>query len=272
MFNTKDSIKFMMAKIFFTLADFSFKTITEVTPLIYHGTKTVEINYIRHGSGKVKIDNEIYDIKEETYIVIPEFISYSLIPEEKIDLYSIYLLIDDKRGYNEYIPLVQKYMVGYDKYNLSELFDDLLVEFQQKEFGYNEIVVSDFKNLIVKILRNESISGRRLSHWDTNSLQFEIEKIIKEEFNTITLVDLANRMHLSTRELQRYLIKNYKKGFNEIKTDAKMSFASNKLIYSDIKIANLAELVGYSTPEHFSYAFKKYYNESPNEYRKNNKK
>ena len=51
-----------------------------------------------------------------------------------------------------------------------------------------------------------------------------------------------------------------------------MSFASNKLIYSNIKIANLAEQVGYSTPEHFSYAFKKYYNESPNEYRKNKKK
>ena len=170
MFSTKDSIKFMMAKIFLTLADFSFKTINEVTPLIYHGTKTVEINYIRRGNGKVKIDDEIYEIKEGTYIVIPEFVSYSLIPEDIIDIYSIYLLVDDKKGYDEYTPLVTRYMVGYDKYNLSDLFDDLLYELQNREFGYNEIVVSDFKNLIVKILRNESTTGRRISHWDTNSL------------------------------------------------------------------------------------------------------
>lgn len=272
MFSTKDSIKFMMAKIFFTLAEFSYKTITEVTPLIYHGTKTIEINYIKKGIGKVKVEDKIYDIKDSTYIVIPEFISYSIIPETNLEMYSIYLLIDDKRGYDEYLPLSKRYMVGYDRYNLTEIFDDLLYEFQEQQFGYNEIVVSDFKNLIVKISRNEAITGRRLSHWDTNSLQFEIEKIFKEEFSTITILELANRLHLSIRELQRYLIKNYKKGFNEIKTDAKMSYASNKLIYTDIKISELSDLVGYSTPEHFSYAFKKYYNESPNEYRKKYKK
>ena len=51
-----------------------------------------------------------------------------------------------------------------------------------------------------------------------------------------------------------------------------MSFASNKLLYTKIKISELAELVGYSTPEHFSYAFKKYYGISPVEYKKKNKK
>ncbi len=270
MFNTKDSIKFMMAKMFFLLADFTYHTINEVTPLIYHGTKTIEINYIRHGNGKVQIDDEIYEIYEGSYIVIPEFVSYSLIPNGDIDLYSVYLLIEDDRAYKEYLPLSKKYMIGNDT-RLSYLFDDLLNEFKNKQLGYNELIVSDFKNIIVKLLRNEGIKGKRLSHWSTTSLQFEIENIFKEEFSTITVIDLANRLHLSIRELQRYLIKNYKKSFNEIKTDAKMSFASNKLLYTKIKISELAELVGYSTPEHFSYAFKKYYGISPVEYKKKNK-
>ena len=51
-----------------------------------------------------------------------------------------------------------------------------------------------------------------------------------------------------------------------------MNYSANKLIYTDIKISNLYEDVGYSAPEHFSLAFKKYFNMSPNEYRKQNKK
>ena len=258
----------MMAKVFFTLADFSFQEINEITPPIYHGTETIEIKYIKSGTGKININNEIHDVRDGYYAVIPEFISYSLIPDDKFEIYSIYLLIDKKSGFKEYIPLLTKYFVGKDNYNLSILFDDLLYEFQNKEFGYNEVVVSLFKNIIVKLLRNEDTTGKRLSHWDTESLQFEIEQILYNEFNTITVQELASRLHLSIREFQRYLLKNYNKSFRELKNYAKMSFAANKLTYSDIKIADLAALVGYSTPEHFSFAFKEYYGMSPAQYRK----
>ena len=60
MFNSKASIKFMMAKIFFTLANFSYKTLSDVTPSVYHGTKTLEINYIRNGYGRVIVEDKEY--------------------------------------------------------------------------------------------------------------------------------------------------------------------------------------------------------------------
>ncbi len=272
MFNSKASIKFMMAKIFFTLANFGYRTISEVTPSVYHGTKTIEINYVRNGYGKVIIDNNEYQVKGGSYIVIPEFVSYSIIPTEPIDLYSIYLLIDDKTGYKEYLPLLKKYFVGNDNSLLVMDFDDLYNELRTLKFGYNEIVVSDFKKIIVKLLRNEKIQGERLSHWEADSLQFEIENIITTEFKTITLNDLAERLHLSVRELQRYLSKNYKKSFNELKTEAKMNFASNKILYSNAKLTELYDQVGYTSPEHLSYAFKKYYGMSPLEYKRKYKK
>ncbi len=267
MYSTKDSIKFMMAKVFFTLADFSYTIVDEITPPFYHGAETIEIKYIKSGSGKVIINNETHNVDSNYYIVIPEFISYSLIPDTKFEIYSIYLLIDKKLGFEEYIPMLKNYFVGKDKYDLVYLFDDLLHEFQTKEFGYNEVVVSLFKNMIIKVLRNENTVGKRISHWDTDSLQFEIEKILYNEFNTITIEDMSLRLHISVRELQRYLLKNYNKTFRELKNDAKMSFASNKLCYSEIKIADLATLVGYSTPEHFSYAFKEYFGMSPSKYK-----
>ena len=74
-----------------------------------------------------------------------------------------------------------------------------------------------FKAIIVEILRNEKIEGERLSHWDLNNFQFQIDTILRNEFQTITIEDLANRLFISVRELQRYLNENYKKTFIELK-------------------------------------------------------
>ncbi|MCR5349746.1 MAG: AraC family transcriptional regulator [Acholeplasmatales bacterium] len=270
MFTTKDSIKFMMAKIFFNLANFNINVITEITPLMYHGQKTAEINYVRSGNGMVEIDGKQVKIKHGSYFCIPEFVKYSVIPSSPIELYSIYLLLDTKTAYKEYLPYTKAVYVGDNK-DLDYLFDSLLYEFSTMRFGYNEIVVSNFKSIIVKILRNEQITGKRLSHWTNDSMQFEIEEIISNEFKNITINSLANKLHLSTRELQRYILKNYNKTFNELKTEAKMSYASNKLLYTDTSISDLANLVGYSSLEHFSYAFKKFYGLTPSEYRKQKK-
>lgn len=269
--NYQDSIKFMMAKIFFSLANFCYKSISDVTPLIYHGMETVEINFVEKGIGKVRINDELFEIKDNSFFVIPEFIPYSIIPSEELKIYSIYLLVEKKTGYEEYLPFLTKTFVGNDSYDLLSHYKSLHYEFKTKKFGYNEIIVSNMKSIIVKILRNANMTGKKLSHWDKVSLQFEIESILFNEFSKISVIELADRLHMSVRELQRYLNKNYNKTFNDLKTEMKMSFAANKLEYSDISINELSELVGFSTSEHFSYSFKKYFGESPISYRKRKK-
>ena len=47
-----------------------------------------------------------------------------------------------------------------------------------------------------------------------------------------------------------------------------MSAASILLTYSDRSISSIAEELGYSSVEHFSAAFRKYYNKSARQYRK----
>ena len=267
-FSSTDSIKFMMAKVFFNLANFSYQEIKDPTTKTYHGQDTLVIMYVKNGNGKVIINDKPYDISEKTYIKISPFSTYQIIPKTKIDIYTIYLLVDKTTGYKKFFYLLDLNFVGNDRYNLTTLFDTLHYEFKNKLFGYNEIIVSMFKSIIVTILRNEGVSEERLSHWDLDSFQYQIEEILQNEFKTITLNDLATRLFMSTRELQRYLISNYKKSFMDLKNDARMSFASNKLIYSDISISELSDLVGYSSVEHFSYGFKNYYKMSPTAYRK----
>lgn len=273
MFHSSEPIKFMMAKIFFTLADFRFQVMTEAYPSHYHGINTLEIHFVKKGKGKVIIDNNEYLLEENSFFVIPPFISHTQIPDNNnpIEKYSLYLLVDKTIGYKNYLPLLDEYFIGTDKYNIKSLFDTLLFEFQNKNFGYNEIVVACLKSIIVNLMRDVNIKKEKETNWKLDSMQFQIEEIMLNEFQTITLNKLASRFYMSTRELQRYLKTNYKKTFNELKKEARMSYASNKLLYSDISIAEIASNCGYSSLEHFSFAFKDYFNISPLKYRKKNK-
>ena len=269
-FKSNDSIKFMMAKIFLHMAEFSYQKIAEPTIYMEYGLDVMIVNYIESGKGKLIIDEEEFDVRENYYFVVSQFSKCQIIPDGDLTYYSIYFVIDKTTAFKKYVYLLDKNFVGLEP-ELSYPFSVVKRELEKTKFGYNEIVVSMFKAIIVEILRNEKIEGERLSHWDLNNFQFQIDTILRNEFQTITIEDLANRLFISVRELQRYLNENYKKTFIELKNEARMSFASNKLLYSDLSITEISELVGYSSIEHFTNAFKKWFGLSPLKYRKSKK-
>jgi AraC-like DNA-binding protein len=268
-----DTIKFMMAKIMFTLRDFRFQIMDKAYPAHYHGENTLEIHYVKKGSGKVILDGKEFNVSDNWFYVVPPFVSHTQIPDKENPMhkYSIYLLVDDHTGFKNYLPLLKQVFVAEDKYNSYELFDKILFEFKNEMFGYNEVVVSCFKSIIIYLMRDVNFHHDRITKWMPDTKSFEIESIFLNEFATITLEDLSKRMFMGVREMQRFLEKNYHKSFIELKTEARMSYAINKLQYSNDSILDISWQCGYSTPEHFSYAFKKYFNTSPNKYRKHNK-
>jgi AraC-like DNA-binding protein len=259
-----------MAKIYFNLAEFKNYTIKDTVSYAYHGKDTIEINYVVSGSGKVKINDKIYDLKEHTYFVIPEFVSYSIIAKDELEIYSAYFVIDDKIAFKDYIPYLKKIYVNSEP-NFTHLFKSIHDEFLIKTLGYNEIITSSFKVLVVKVVRNEGLNGKRLSHWSLDSLQFSIDKIFSDEFNTITIKELAFRLNMSVRDLQRYLLKNYDKSFSDLKKDFKLEYAKIRLIYYKDSIEKISDDLNFSTREHFSYFFKKATGFTPLSYRKQNK-
>ena len=271
MFESKESIKFMIAKIFFTLAEFKFEEINSIRPPKYHGKDTFELIYIDEGFGNLVINEKTYDIKKGSIIGIPEFTSYSIIPNGSLKVYSIYFLIDTKTGYKEFLPLLHKTYVLEDKYDIYHEFYILINELQTKKLGYNEIVTSSFKIIVIKTIRNANITGKRVSYWPIENLQFEIEKILYNEFSTITVIDLAKRLNMSVRELQRYLDKNYNKNFSELKKNYKLEYAKNRLTYSDASIDQISQELNFTTREHFCFFFKKELDMTPSNYRKKTK-
>ena len=98
--------------------------------------------------------------------------------------------------------------------------------------------------------------------------EFLVELAFLYDFAVISLNDLSDRIGLSCRQTQRFLRDNYGKNFQEMRKDARISAAEMLLSCTQENISDIAEIVGYSTAEHFAAAFRKYTGKTPREYRK----
>ena len=78
----------------------------------------------------------------------------------------------------------------------------------------------------------------------------------------------SERLQFSPRQTQRLLKNYYGSTFRQKKQEARLSAAVAMLQDSRRHIAEISEALDFSSPEHFSNAFKKAYGMSPSRYRK----
>ena len=108
----------------------------------------------------------------------------------------------------------------------------------------------------------------------TNLLQnamspLAIEEAFLNNYKSITLSDLAAVSHISTRQL-RMIQKQYGTTFQKKRTQARISAACILLKTTSYSLSEIAEQTGYSSPEHFSYAFRQQMGCTPGTYRRRN--
>ncbi|BBI31169.1 response regulator [Cohnella abietis] len=84
----------------------------------------------------------------------------------------------------------------------------------------------------------------------------------------LKLQDVAREVHLSPNYFSYLFKKTTDKNLWDYLTELRMEEAKKLLLGSDLKRYEIAEMIGYEAPEHFSRVFKKFYGVSPADYRK----
>jgi len=84
----------------------------------------------------------------------------------------------------------------------------------------------------------------------------------------VRLSTLAERFHYNETYLSRMLQNYAHKSFTEIVRDIRMKRAEDYLNNSSLRVHEIAALVGYSSVDHFSRAFKSTHGTSPQAYRR----
>lgn len=141
--------------------------------------------------------------------------------------------------------------------------------------------LQDCINHIIKEIEESRIHGELLAKYQppsTNGITRiapkkdviqEIKQYVAENFDkNISLADLSNRFYLNLHYLSQLFKEKTGQNYLEYLTQVRMERTKEFLAETDLKIYEIAQMVGYSDPAHFSKVFERAVGCKPTEYRK----
>lgn len=276
---TDMDIRFSMDGVSIHALNIVFEIFDHAIPSHSHGNNCYEIHYIPYGYGSLKADGIRYDITPNTLYITGPHVEHSQapIPPDSMQEYCVYLKFRGASRQKASSSVLDTFLstpfwIGKDSQGIHALMRQLFDELSHRYTGYQNQVKLLLSQLLIYTVRNyeqRHVSQTAFSHNNlTDSKSVIIEEYFLYEYQSLSLKTLADRLKFSPRQTQRLLQEYYGKSFQEKKAEAKMSAAVVLLSDKTRSITSVAEALGYSSAEHFSSAFRKYYHTSPREYRK----
>ena len=93
-----------------------------------------------------------------------------------------------------------------------------------------------------------------------------LKQYIEENYSTTSLEDAAGFMKMNPYYLSKYFKKMAGVGFSDYLIRLRMEKAQHLMLKVGLKINQIGKIVGYSNPNNFSRAFRKYFGTSPGNY------
>ena len=285
-------LTFSMDDVTFTVLSISNEQMIVPIPRHSHSRNSYELHYISYGCGTLIADDVRYKITPGTFYMTGPQVFHEQIsdPDDPMREYGVYLKVNlPRKGTKSELLrsfLQQSFFFGPAGIEVYELMKRLISELEQGPEGHRLMLSALLQELIVEIARlyrttsvtviaptapspsDAHRSGTHLSdtHQPDDQTYLLIEESFLYNYRDITLDSLATLLNLSRRQTERLLQQHYGKTFLQKKKEARMSAACLLLQAGDRSIASVAYELGYSSPEHFTHAFKNYFHMAPSLY------
>lgn len=257
----------------------------------FHTHDHFELNYIYRGNGDFCFENEHKILTEGTLLIIApdsphnvralknDFIISIMVRKSTFNNIFWSLLSKDtllsaffrnslkqnnERNYLIFQTDNDVLLQGY----LQELF----VELEIKDTLFNNNMACILSLFFSNILRKYSDSAcfynvQDLSdgHCDFNLLS----QYIRQNYNTVTLKDVAEKFHYSESFFSKLIKKNFGTSFSVLIRELRLSHAQELLQHSNYTLREICDIVGYSSVSAFSRSYKEHYGTSPRSRRDN---
>lgn len=276
-------IHFSIDGISFQSTNIVFEELAMAIPSHSHGNDCYEIHYVSGGQGRLLANEQYYDITPNTLYVTGPHVEHaqSSLAGTPMREYCVYLHLKKPKS-KPLSPLLEvfcatPFWIGQDTQDIFTLMRQLFSELGHHGIGYRNQVGLLLSQLVIYMVRNyqrenglpHQPSGQKVPDAaPIISKSIIIEKYFLFEYQHLSLNELAKKLSLSPRQTQRLLMTYYNKSFQEKKAEARMSAAAILLEDKRRNISSVADALGYSSLEHFSTAFRKYYGVNPRDYRK----
>ncbi|MCD7745123.1 MAG: AraC family transcriptional regulator [Lachnospiraceae bacterium] len=158
--------------------------------------------------------------------------------------------------------------------NIRSLIQHLFAEFLTKD-SYSETLFNNYLQIfyanIIRASETQDEASLPSSQSVSRTRMPAILNYIRQNYHTLTLDVLARHFHYDSAYLSRQIKSTTGKNYRDIITELKLAEARELLTGSSLSIEQIAEMVGYNSPDHFGYAFKKETGLSPRQYRSGRK-
>lgn len=167
-------------------------------------------------------------------------------------------------GANDYII----FHTGKDE-SLQSLILDMYQECESKESYFELLLDSQLSMLFGLLLRNHETSCELPPFQNrTDSQIFGMVQYLHQHYGDISLKKLAARFHYTPEYTSKLIHDTTGRTFSCLLTQIRMEQALRLLTNTSLTVTDVGRQVGYSTPEHFIRTFKKTFQKTPKEYRK----
>lgn len=235
------------------------------------GTDQHILVYCHEGSGHLTINNEDSAIKAGEFFVIPSKVPHVYKADEKSP-WSIYWLHFKGKVSSSILSFLEKRQGGfkgvmpYGEDSLA-LFNEMYTE-MEKGYGNDHLIYANmclWHYLTRFIFTDKYNTNSKTTTKDSSDMAIEfMQTHIDQE---LTLEAIAKAVHLSSSHFS-FLFRE-KTGFSPIDyfNHLKVQKACQYLLFTDMRVREIAQELGVFDPYYFSRMFKKVMGMPPNEYR-----
>ena len=278
--NDNLNITFSIENYQINILKFTYECQTWNTPSHAHSSNSYEIHFIPQGKGTLISAQTPYELYPGILYTTGPHIEHQQFSDSDDPTfeYCIYLKIDELHNRQKKHPspsviepfLHYPFWYGKDCTHLQATLEQIHREFSSPGPAAPVMLQALFLQFFVKILRNyEPASNVAITYIPIPLIKsyILIEDSFLLEYDTITLKELSNRLGLSPRQTSRILFNRYGQNFLQKRTEARMAAAVTFLKENQLSISEISFRLGYSYPNHFHTAFKKYYKMTISEYK-----
>ncbi|NLM68259.1 MAG: AraC family transcriptional regulator, partial [Enterococcus sp.] len=261
-------------------------------PLAVHIHDFVEINYMYSGKCTQSINGQKIELTEGDFCILDRDVPHSLeilgnndilvnilLDNETLDSLFIYQLQKSRSLISEFLLKAftegskhNQFIVLHTEKNdhIHSLVQSMFCEFLDKKDNYQEIIQLQNQLLIYQLTRLLMDEIKIEEELGASSRLKEIFEYIDDNYQQLSLTDLAKTFNYNATYLSSLLKNTIGKNFQELILEKKMITAENLLRKSHLSIEAITFEVGFKSTSYFYRQFKKKYGKTPLQYRRIN--
>ena len=231
-----------------------------------HSHPIFELHYIDQGCCCVETKTENVLCQQGNFLLLPPRCIHRLLPmEEQVQTITLMFQLEDN-----YLPLgklpSQEIWQFPDNFRGKDRLLCIREELTLYRPMYREKIQGELASLLADIFRVLGESKTTSEETGDNRADQIQGYLMEHRFDPdCSCENLANKLHLSTRQVQRLCLQYYGATFRQMLTSMRMEIAAYRLRTTDVPIGELAQQMGYSSAAYFSAAYKHHFGIAPSQ-------